>query len=353
MDYVLVCLGCGRKYARTYRKQICGKCEGILEVSYTGREKLSLHGARFWDYEDFLPRCRYRRLLVGGTKLVLSADHENLLLKLELQNPTRSFKDRGSIIEIAKALEYGYDEIVCASTGNMAYSLSYYSDIMGIKAKVYIGGRANRDKLRDIRETGSAEITMVRGDFTKAQKLALNYSVKNRNAFLTGDYCYRKEGQKTIAYEVLAKMKYVDYLIVPVGNATLLSGVLRAIEQAKRDGAIKKAPRVVAVQSKGCAPLVDAFNRSRKISYTRPDTDADAIAVGFPTYGDIAIAALKKNGGSAVSVGDEELLKEQRLFYKKYGVIAEMASVACISAFKRLKLGNDKKCVGVITGGNV
>ena len=269
-----------------------------------------------------------------------------------MQNPTHSFKDRGSIIEVSKAIEYGYDEVVCASTGNMAYSLAYYAKIHGIKSKVFIAGGANRDKLRDIRETHDADITKVRGDFTKAQALAIRYCQKRMNAFLSGDYCYRKEGQKTIAYELMATMKGIEYIFVPVGNATLLSGMLKALEQIKKD-TNTRIPRIVAVQSRECSPFVDAFNDRRKLRYQRPRTKADAIAVGLPTYGEIAAAELRKNRGVAISIPDSELVREQKEFYKKYGMIVELASVTGIAAFKKLNIDEDKKCVAVITGGNV
>jgi threonine synthase len=354
MRYKLQCVKCGAEYDSSYGSQICGACHDILEVVYTQKKRIKLNGSsNFWEYEEFLPDGKYEHVILGGTRLTKSRDRDNLLLKLEIDNPTRSFKDRGSVIEIGKAIEYGYDEIVCASTGNMAYSLSYYAEIHDIPSKVFVIGKVNKDKMRDIREVGNADVTRVKGDFNAAQRSALNYYSKHKNSFLAGDYCYRKEGQKTIAYEIMAAIKGIDYIFVPVGNATLLSGLLKALEQLERDKAIERVPRIVAVQARGSSPFVKAFNSNAAVKYEVPHTVADAIEVGMPTYGNMAIPALRKNGGSAIAVDDKELIREQKFFYEEYGIIAETAAVAGIVAFKKARIPTNKKCVAIVTGGNV
>ena len=351
MRYHLVCVGCGTEYESDYDSQICRKCSGILEVIYDGKDNFRLDGESFWNYERSLPDGKYRKLALGSTPILKNLKHRNLLMKMEVINPTRSFKDRGSIVEISKAIEYGYKDIVCASTGNMAYSLSYYAAIHGIKAKVFVVHHANKDKIRDIRETGSANLTIVKGDFTNAQTAAINYAKRNKRSFLTGDYCYRKEGQKTVAYEAIAAVGDLDYMLVPVGNATLLSGILKALDQIKKTG--KRVPKVIAVQSKECSPLVDAFLKQRKVAYVRPKTIADAIAVGMPTYGDISIRALRATGGGAIAIEDKDLSKEEKRFYERYGMIAEPASVSGLLAFEKMKSLHASKCLAVVTGGNI
>lgn len=346
MEYTLECTKCGEKYGSSYPHQTCAKCNGLLEVFYRGNAKAK--GTSFWDYENMLPKGRYAHYELGGTRLIRSNDNDGLFLKLEIENPTRSFKDRGSVIEVGKAKEYGHDEVVCASTGNMAYSIAYYAKLLGLRVKVFISSDANKDKIEDIRKTHDADITQIDGDFTKAQAVAERYA-KKRDAFLAGDYCYRKEGQKTVTFEVMSKSPDATHIIVPVGNATLISGMFKALREMQ----IKEMPKIIGVQSERCMPLVRSFNTHNAIKYERPKTRADAIAVGFPTFGEQALEGIRATGGRAVSVSDSELEKEKKAFYKEYGLIAELAGVAGIVAARKLKLGKNDKAIAIISGGNI
>lgn len=324
----------------------------MLEVEYDKYPKRLTVSASFWDNEKMLPHGKYRHYEVGGTKLIKSHSSSNLFLKLETGNPTRSFKDRGSVIEVAKAAEYGYGEIACASTGNMAYSISYYSKLFGIKARVFISSDANVHKIDDILSTHDAIITKVNGDFNKAQGMAERYCAAHKS-FLGGDYCYRKEGQRTLAYEIVAQVPDVTHIIVPVGNATLISGIYKAAEEMKRLGALAEMPRLIGVQAAMCSPVVKALKYGNGIKYERPATIADAIAVGMPAFGYQAIESINRTGGAAVSVTESEMLVEQKNFYREYGFMAETAGVAAIAAFKKIKLGGNYKAVAIISGGNV
>ncbi len=353
MKYYLKCTKCGSTFESDYGGQICSRCSGILEVVYArkpvlGREKLS----SFWDFMPVLPSGNYCRYEVGLTKIIKSIDLPNTYMKLEIGNPTHSFKDRGSVIEVGKAHDYGYREVVCASTGNMAYSVAYYARLYGMKAKVFISSNASRDKVRDIRDTHDADVTRVDGDFNKAQRLAEAYARRN-GAFLAGDYCYRKEGQKTIAYEILLSGIGADSIIVPVGNATLLSGTFKAIEEfgaAKRSA---RMPAVVGVEAKACSPLYKAFKGSKGVEYEMPRTKADAIAVGYPTFGDQALEYMQKHSGAMETVSESDMAKEQQSFTERYGLTVELAAVAPL-AFIRNGIGVPKGArAAVITGANV
>ncbi|MGC8572285.1 MAG: pyridoxal-phosphate dependent enzyme [Candidatus Micrarchaeia archaeon] len=358
MDYSLVCTNCGIVYESNYNKQICNSCNGLLAVKYKHNVKRKLIRSSelrsFWDFEELLPKSKYKHYELGNTKLIKSYEEgeEKLYLKLEIDNPTHSFKDRGSVIEVTKAIEYGYDKIVCASTGNMAYSIAYYAKLSGIKSKIFISNNANKDKVKYIRETHDADITRVDGDFNMALKMAEGYS-EREHAFLAGDYCYRMEGQRTIAYEIALQMKDVSNIIVPVGNATLLSGIIKAEKEMLDAGIIKKMPKIIGVEAERCAPLYKAFNNKSKVVYEKPNTKADAIAVGYPTFGEQSLELLRKYKGDFVAVSDDDMIREQKNFYNTYGLIAEMAGVASIAAFKKLKDKLKGKSIAIISGGNI
>ncbi|MGC8699484.1 MAG: threonine synthase [Candidatus Micrarchaeia archaeon] len=346
MDYYLKCTKCGEVYDRHYEGQTCNKCGGLLEVVYKGNLPRIRKISSFWDFKPILPKGNYREFEVGLTKTI-EGKEEGLWLKLETDNPTHSFKDRGSVIEVAKAKEYGFDELVCASTGNMAYSLAYYAKAYNIKAKIFVSKNVSRDKMEYIRKTHDADVTKIDGDFTMAQKHAEHYA-KAKNVFLAGDYCYRKEGQKTIMYELINHDP--DYIFVPIGNATLLSGVLKALNEIKNSHSLRKLPKVVGVEAEKCSPLYKAM-KTGKLRYEEPRTAADAIAVGYPTFGMQAIGLLKRFGGYITTVGDAEMEREQELFYEKYGLIAELAGVASIAAYKKIKPKG--KSIAIISGGNI
>jgi len=346
LDYYLKCKSCGSVYAMEYNMQICGKCDGLLEVVYTEKTKIPKIIRSFWDYEKSLPKGKYRHFELGNTKML---SDKNISFKLEIWNPTKSFKDRGSAVEVAKASEYNYEELVCASTGNMAYSVAYYAKLYGMRVKIFISSNANKDKIRYIRETHDADVVRVNGDFTKAQKLAIEYS-KKFGAFLAGDYCYRKEGQKTIGYELGDKFTHV---VIPIGNATLFSAVYKAFVEMKEAKQISRIPKLIGVEAEGAASVARALAKKGKITYSKPKTMADAIAVGFPTYGTDAIEAIKKTNGAAVTVSDDKLLISQKQFYTKYGLVVELGGIAGYAALNKLKFKDEDKIAVVVTGGNV
>ncbi len=348
MRYLLKCLECGKQYSMFFPRQLCDKCSGILEVTYSGKPVMTSLKKDFWSYEALLPDGEYRHYKLGNTTL-LPATHPGLFLKLESENPTKSFKDRGSVVEIAKAIEYGYDEVVCASTGNMAYSVAYYAKLAGIRATIFVSKNANWLKIRNIRETRDANVIRVDGDFTEAQRRAIRYS-RRKEAFLAGDYAYRKEGQKTLVCEIMAELPELRNVLVPVGNATLFGATYKALLELKGLGLMSKFPRLIAVQASLANPLVVAFKRKEKVKYQEPRTDAGAIAVGYPTYGGQAIEGIRATHGTAVDVTDDEMEEERVSFYRDYGLQVEMSGVAAIAAFRKMNLKGQS--VAVVSGGN-
>jgi threonine synthase len=348
MEYRLVCLSCAQQYPSTFHAQLCESCDGMLEVDYVGQPALKALYKDSWSYEPLLPQGKYKRYKLGNTSLHKAVE-DGLFLKMETENPTKSFKDRGSVIEVAKAMEYGFDEVVCASTGNMGYSVAYYAGLAGLKSTIFVSTNANRLKVRNIREIRGARLIRVDGDFTEAQRRAIRYS-KREKAFLTGDYCYRKEGQKTLMYEILAELPDVEYVFIPIGNATLFTGSHKALTELHRYGISDARPHLMAVQASLANPVTVALMSERSIEYQKPRTDAGAIAVGFPTYGDQAVEGIKETSGASLDVTDEEMEEERRAFYREYGLRVEMSGVASIVAFR--KSGVRGKSVAVISGGN-
>ncbi|MDE1825619.1 MAG: pyridoxal-phosphate dependent enzyme [Candidatus Micrarchaeota archaeon] len=262
MDYTLKCTRCTKEYGPQSTAFRCKLCKSVLEVSYDYSTLELNAGFRnevpsSQKYVQFLPLSTPLRTLEEGSTELKAVDTEELLgdgsvklhLKIETENPTRTFKDRGTAVEITKAMELGFSDVCCASTGNMGLSIAKYSRHFGLSSTIFISKDANTEKLRKIEEQG-AKLEKVDGDFNDSLVLAEEFARYNQN-FLCGDYHYRKEGQKSLIFEMLDQLGYQvpDYLFVQVGNATLLSAIYKGLKEYKKAGLIKKVPRLIAVQS--------------------------------------------------------------------------------------------------------
>ncbi len=363
MDYKLTCTKCGHEEGDTRFR--CKKCGAILEVKY---EYAKLSPSSVFKknkkgtarYLNLLPIKKLATLGEGNTSLrkitPKSIPDVDLLLKLEMENPTKTFKDRGSVVEISKALELHVKTVCCASTGNMGLSVAHYAKHFGIKAVIFLSRGASKAKIAKIRAQG-ARIAYVDGDFNAALNGAEAFANKT-GAFLCGDYHFRKEGQKSVAYEIAEQTKgrMPDYLFVPVGAGTNFSGIYKGLIELKRYKVISKLPRMIAVQSETCAPLVTAYKNNKRIEHVVPRTAADAIAVGYPTFGFEVMEAIKGTKGSAVSVSDNEIKDAVRML-EEYGVYSELGGGAGFAGFLRMYNQNNKAFKGkrvaiIITGNN-
>ncbi len=358
MDYKLVCTRCGHVEDDTRFR--CGRCGSILEVKYKYAKPYRILKSKkgVARYQNLLPVRRLPSLGEGNTPLIKIKFDSNaeVLLKLEMNNPTKTFKDRGSVVELSKAAELGFKEVCCASTGNMGLSVAHYARRLGVKAAIFISRDADKEKISRIRKE-KAKIMYVRGDFNKALDRAEEFARKN-GLFLCGDYHFRKEGQKTIAYELAEQLRkdVPDYLFIPVGNGTLFSGVYKGLNELKMYRTIDRLPRIVAVQSELCNPVIRAYKANRKIAYVRPRTAADAIAVGYPTFGFETLNAIRNTNGYAIDVSEDEIRGAVKSL-EGHGVYAELGGGTGYAGF--LKMYNSKKSIFkgkrtviVITGNN-
>lgn len=361
MEYHLACTRCGH-VEQDYAFR-CSRCSSILEVkidysSVVLRKSFANDTVRNSKYLPFFP---IRRFTVcsgeGGTSILRKkVGSDRVMLKMETENPTRSFKDRGSSVEINKAKELGVKSLCCASTGNMGISVARYARLAGMRATIFISKDAERRKIAIIRRYG-ARLIEVDGDFNASLKMAEKFASKT-GAFVCGDYHFRKEGQKSVMFEIIDQLKYnvPDLVFVPVGNATLLAGMYKALLEYRRFGLMQKFPRLVAVQSERCDPLVNAYNSGKRLEYMMPRTIADAIAVGYPTFGAEGIKALMGTNGIGVKVSEDQI-RDAVITLGEIGVQAEVGGAAGFAGYMKLyemdkRTLNGKRAVVVITGNN-
>lgn len=310
------------------------------------------------ELKDTVPRCKCGSAVEAidlnfPKNITMGEGHTPLLKKLgmyikcEYINPTGSFKDRGSTIEISHALELGKDEVVVASTGNMAASVAAYAAFAGLKCKVFIPDTIHNNKLKQILAYG-ATLNQISGDYTVAMRYVEEYSKQHKNTFLAGDYVYRFEGTKEIGREIFNEIDVPDYIIVPIGNGTIYCAIFKAFKDLKKQGRIKTLPKMIGVQAEGCSPIYKAWKDETLISpVNNPQTIATALICGAPIYGDLVLETANESGGELISVSDEEMKSAQEVLGKN-GIYTEVSGAVFYAGFLK---GNYKgSVVGIATG---
>ena len=309
-------------------------------------------------YASYLPITdRTPRLTLGegNTPLVRARALERetglpeIWLKVEGQNPTGSFKDRGMVVAVAKALEEGARMVLCASTGNTAASAAAYAARAGMSCTVILpAGQVAAGKLAQAVAHG-ARIVAVRGAFDDALAVVRALAEQGEATLVNSVNPHRLEGQKTAAFEICEALgEAPDGLFIPVGNAGNITAYWKGFVEAVRTGMARQRPRMYGYQAAGAAPLVSGK------PVARPETIATAIRVGNPASWKGALAARDESGGAIDAVSDDEILDAYGFLARCEGVFAEPASAAAIAGLrKRVRaggLGGAKRIVCVLTG---
>jgi threonine synthase len=278
--------------------------------------------------EGFTPLVHAREL---GRQMGVPLLH----LKFEGMNPTGSFKDRGMVLAVAKALEEGATAIMCASTGNTAASAAAYGAAAGLEVVVVLPkGQIALGKLVAAQVAG-AKVVAVDGSFDDALKVVRRLTevgAGGRPVTLVNSVNpYRLEGQKTAAFEVCEDLGGApDYLAIPVGNAGNISAYWKGFCDYGAAGLIETRPVMLGFQAVGAAPLVLGH------TVERPQTVATAIRIGDPASADLARAARDESGGLIDSVTDDEILAAYRDLARLEGVFCEPASAASVAGVRKL-----------------
>lgn len=286
-------------------------------------------------YRDLLPVTESTPTITlgeGDTPLVRSRHLERevgcgaLYFKLESCNPSGSFKDRGMVVAVAKALERGDRAVLCASTGNTSASAAAYAAHCGLRAYIIVpSGRIAAGKLAQTCAHG-AQIIAIEGSFDDALRIARELTERHPLALVNSVNPHRIEGQKTAAFEIVDALSDApDLLCLPVGNAGNITAYWRGfVEYYQREMAGKK-PRMWGVQAAGAAPIVLGEPVST------PETVASAIRIGNPASWQGAVSARDESGGNIRAVTDDEILDAYRRLAQEEGIFCEPASAAGVA----------------------
>ena len=272
-----------------------------------------------------------------------------LWAKLEGCNPSGSFKDRGMVMAVSKALEEGAKALVCASTGNTSASAAAYAAAANVPCFVLLpAGKVALGKLAQALMYG-ATVIAVKGNFDRALEMAREAAEKEGYAIVNSVNPYRLWGQRSGAWEICEALgKAPDWHAIPVGNAGNISAYWAGYTQYRDLGKIGDLPRMMGFQAAGAAPLVTGE------PCPNPETVATAIRIGSPVSAHLAKEAVAQSAGEFNSVTDEEILAAQQMLSSKGGVFAEPASCAPLAGLLKLKregrLPQGITAVMIITG---
>jgi threonine synthase len=272
-----------------------------------------------------------------------------LYFKLEGCHPTGSFKDRGMVVAVAKAVEAGSRAVICASTGNTSASAAAYAACCGLECIIVIpGGKIALGKLAQAIVYG-AKIIAVDGNFDKALEIVRSLSEKHPVTLVNSLNPNRIEGQKTAAFEIIDVLGDApDYLFLPVGNAGNITAYWKGFKEYCEAGKATKKPKMYGFQAEGAAPIVRGY------AIEKPETVATAIRIGNPASWQKAVAARDESGGIIDMVSDDEILAAQRIMAAEAGVFGEPASAASLAGLIKLtgkgQDFSDKVIVCVVTG---
>ncbi len=287
--------------------------------------------------------------LVSVPTLATEIGCQTLHFKLEGCNPTGSFKDRGMVLAVAKAIEAGSGTVICASTGNTSASAAAYAAYGGLRATIMVPrGNIARGKLAQAIVYG-ATIINLKGNFDRALELVLQITEKHAVTLVNSLNPHRLQGQKTAAFEIVDALGDApDYQFIPVGNAGNITAYWMGYREYRDAGKARTLPKMMGFQAAGAAPIVLGH------AVAEPETVATAIRIGNPASWHQAEAARDESGGVIDSVSDAEILAAQQQLARQAGIFGEPASAASFAGLLKMRRQgtdfNGARITCIITG---
>ncbi|HEY7350795.1 MAG TPA: threonine synthase [Ktedonobacterales bacterium] len=314
----LLCSACGREHDPASLIWRC-PCGGLLDLpEFEARfllERIQSRPPSLWRYREALPfapdSTGWQDVTMGEgfTPLIpMTPETPGVLLKVEYQMPTLSFKDRGAAVLVARARELGVKRMIADSSGNAGTAIAAYAARAGIACDVYVPASASTKKLRQIAAHGAA-VHAIPG--SREDTAAAAIAAVEREQVFYASHVYQPfffQGTKTYAFEIWEQLggSAPDTLVLPVGNGTLVLGVYYGFRDLLRAGLIERLPRILAVQAAGCAPLAQAFARGEDTAapVINTGTEAEGIAIAAPARSRQILAAVRETRGLIITVSD-------------------------------------------------
>jgi len=340
-----------------------------LEVEIGNLEKAQIKKGKFlWErYSDFLPFSKIDEsislgegnsaLVKADKKLLRFVGLDNLYLKNETQNPTWSFKDRGSLTCIAMAKEMNESVTATISTGNMGNSISAYGAKSGIKVIVFVPEFTPKEKVMAMGIHGATVMKIITPDYSEMKKNVLSLAKKLDLRIVSGNGPIRVEGYKMTSFEMFEQMEkeIPDYIAIPTSACGHIRGIFKGYQELKQAGIISKLPKMIIAQAHNNSPIVSAIKQGKKqvVPFSNFHTVAEALTTGNPMGGDEIIDKANKYGWLAEDVSEKEIIKSQKRLAES-GYFVEPASATSLYAIKKLleagKIEKGSSIIMILTG---
>lgn len=365
----LYCTGCNKSFGIGRVHYRCDRCNEPLELEEISFGKIKEGNGmnhrlmeRYGDFFPFLPMDNDLSLGEGFTSLVESKSLakdlgiSQIYFKNESQNPTWSFKDRGTMAGVCHAIKLGYKRIGTVSTGNMAPSVAAYGSKAKLETYIFVSKNIAQEKLNPI-AIYQPNLIKVDGDYGNLYYKSLEIGKENDIYFINSDAPFRVEGSKTIAFEICEQLNFdmPDYVVVPTSAGGNIRGIEKGFREFENCGLIDRIPKIICAQASGCGPIYNAYINGDEVitRVEKPHTIAHAIENPLPPSGNQVLRMLKKNGGVCVGVSDEEIVRAQADLSKE-GLFGQPASAVPLAAVKKLRQENylkgHEKIVCILTG---
>lgn len=371
----LKCRECGEQY-EIGPHHVCEYCFGPLEVGYdydaiaaaVDHTTIESRSPNLWRYKELLPVNGEPLIgLYSGFTPLVRAERLGKLLGVEelyvkddsVNHPTFSYKDRVVSVAISKAIELGFDTVACASTGNLANSVSAHAARAGLRCFVFIP-----DNLEHGKVIGSAIYdptpVAIQGNYDDVNRLCAEIADKYGWAFVNINLRpFYTEGAKTYGYEIAEQLgwRLPQHIVVPTAGGTILPKIAKAFEELVDVGLVDHSPwSIYSAQAAGCAPVVTALHKGNDlIDPVKPDTIAKSIAIGNPADGYYVLKAIRaSHQGWGEAVTDEEIVEGIRLLACSEGIFTEPAGGTTVAVTKKLvesgRIPRDESIVISVTG---
>jgi threonine synthase len=355
----LECGLCGNTLEPDKTWNLCPKCSKPLLVRYdleaakraVNPGEIGKRAPNLWRYRELLPvRAGEHRLTLGegftplhhAQRLGRELGFANLFIKDEGLNPTGSFKARGLCMAVSRAKELGVSAVSIPTAGNAGGAMSAYAALAGMEAFVFMPRDVPEPFINECKGLG-ASVTLIDGLITDCGKAAKTGVDKyGRFDVSTLKEPYRIEGKKTMGYELAERLGWSlpDVIVYPTGGGTGLVGMWKAFDEMEALGWIgSKRPRMVTVQSEGCAPMVRAFNEGKEFAgmWRGAKTVADGLRVPVAVGDFLILRALRQSNGTAVAVPDEKIMEAANLMGRTQGIFPAPEGGAALAGFLKLR----------------
>lgn len=355
----LECANCHKNYEAGKIHNLCTECGKPLLVRYDlekaketlTKESLKSRPENLWRYREVLPVENDENIVSFGEGFtpLFKVDRVaaslplklNLYIKDESTNPTGSFKARGMSAAISMAKELGVKKVAAPSAGNAGGAMAAYASRAGMESFIFMPQDTPKANIIECEQTG-ANVTLVDGLITDCGKIvAERKEAESWFDVSTLKEPYRAEGKKTMGYELAEQFDWTlpDVILYPTGGGTGLIGMWKAFDEMEKMGLIdSKRPRMVTVQSIGCAPIVKAFHEGTRFADEFPNAHTQASGLRVPkAVGDFLILdALRESGGTAIAVPDEELIAAVKEIGAAEGLFCAPEGAACLPALRMM-----------------